>query len=64
MYKEVLRSIENIEIWPVIALAIFFTFFVLLLWKVFSTSKEKIEYVENLPLHDEGIHESQNRSKQ
>jgi cytochrome c oxidase cbb3-type subunit 4 len=50
MYKEVLRGIENVEIWPVISLIIFFSFFVGLLWWVFRTDKAYIGYMENIPL--------------
>ena len=35
MYKHVLQSIDNVAIWPVISFIIFFTFFVVLLWRVF-----------------------------
>lgn len=53
MYKEILRSIENVAIWPEISLVIFFVFFILLLWRVFSTSRKHISYMKNLPLADD-----------
>ncbi|MEQ9302063.1 MAG: cbb3-type cytochrome c oxidase subunit 3 [Cyclobacteriaceae bacterium] len=63
MYKEVLRGIENIELWPVISLIIFFSFFVGLLWWVFSTDKNHIGYMENIPLTaDDQIDDQQTES--
>lgn len=52
MYKNVLQSIDNIEIWPVISFVIFFLFFLCLLWWVFSTDKKLIQKIEALPLED------------
>lgn len=40
MYKNVLQSIDNIAIWPVISFVIFFLFFICLLWWVFTTDKK------------------------
>lgn len=50
MYKNVLQSIDNIAIWPVISFVIFFLFFICLLWWVFSTKKTFIDKMKNLPL--------------
>lgn len=52
MYKNVLQSIENISIWPVISFVIFFVFFFLLLWWVFTTDKKLIEKMKALPMDD------------
>ena len=49
MYKNVLQSIDNIEIWPVISFVIFFLFFLCLLWWVFTADKKFIEKMGNLP---------------
>jgi type IV secretory pathway TrbL component len=48
--KHYLESIDGIEIYPIIALIIFFSFFVLLLWNVLSLSKSKIKELSELPL--------------
>ncbi|NLR89785.1 MULTISPECIES: hypothetical protein [Flammeovirga] len=50
MYKDVLRSIEDIEIFPVIGFIIFFTFFIA--WSVyaFRMKKESIAELSSLPL--------------
>lgn len=52
MYKEILRSIENVEIYPIISLLIFVLFFVgVFIWVVF-TPKDHIKHMENLPLDE------------
>jgi cytochrome c oxidase cbb3-type subunit IV len=53
MYKNVLQSIDNIEIWPVISFVIFFVFFLCLLLWVFTTDKKFIEKMKALPVEQE-----------
>jgi hypothetical protein len=50
MYKNVLQSIDNIAIWPVISFVIFFSFFICLLWWVFTTDKTFIDKMKGLPI--------------
>lgn len=50
MYKNILQSIDNIAIWPMISLGIFFVFFILLLWWVFTIDKGFIRKMKKLPL--------------
>jgi cbb3-type cytochrome oxidase subunit 3 len=50
MYKNVLQSIENIEVWPVISFVIFFIFFLCLLSWVFTTDKKFIDKMSGLPM--------------
>jgi hypothetical protein len=45
-----MESIDGIEIYPIISLVIFFTFFVLLFWWVITAKKDYIKNVSNLPL--------------
>lgn len=45
-----METIAGVEIYPIISLLIFFIFFVLLFWWVFTARKEYIQTVENLPL--------------
>jgi cytochrome c oxidase cbb3-type subunit 4 len=52
MYKNVLQSIENIEIWPVISFVIFFVFFVCLLLWTFTADNKFIEKMKGLPVED------------
>jgi cytochrome c oxidase cbb3-type subunit IV len=52
MYKEILRNIDNVAIWPMISFVIFFTFFILLLWYVFTADKNFINEMSRKPLQD------------
>lgn len=52
MYKNVLQGIDNIAVWPVISFLIFFTFFLLLLWWVFTADKKFIQEMSKKPLED------------
>ena len=53
MYKNVLQSITDIEIWPVISFIIFFVFFLCLLAWVFTVDKKFIEKMSALPIEEE-----------
>lgn len=53
MYKEILRSIENIEIYPIISLVIFLLFFVGMFIWVVKTPKGHIKHMESLPFNDQ-----------
>ena len=50
--KNHLETITGIEIYPLISLVIFFTFFVALFWWVFTAKKEYIKRMSNIPLED------------
>ncbi|MEO1051891.1 MAG: cytochrome C oxidase Cbb3 [Bacteroidota bacterium] len=52
MYKHILRNIQDIEIWPVISLTIFFIFFVCLVLWVIKVDKKYIGKMESMPLDD------------
>ena len=49
MYKDVLRSMNDVGIFPVISFVLFFLFFLVMLFWVFLYKKENIEEYENLP---------------
>ena len=51
--KNHMESITGIEIYPIISLLIFFTFFVILFWWVFTAKKDYINKVSNLPLENQ-----------
>lgn len=51
--KGYMDSIEGIEIYPIISLIIFFTFFVGLFYWVFTAKKDYIENASNLPLDNQ-----------
>ncbi|CAA0215406.1 Cytochrome c oxidase, cbb3-type, subunit IV [Tenacibaculum maritimum] len=48
--KNHMENITGIEIYPMISLTIFFTFFVILFWWVATAKKDYIKKVSNLPL--------------
>ncbi|MGB5665843.1 MAG: CcoQ/FixQ family Cbb3-type cytochrome c oxidase assembly chaperone [Maribacter sp.] len=50
--KNHMESIEGVATYPIISLLIFFAFFVLLFWWVFTAKKEYIKEVSELPLED------------
>lgn len=54
MHKEVLRSIENIGMFPVSAFVLFFLVFCLILFWVITYDKKTIQKLSALPL--EGQH--------
>jgi len=55
MYKEILQSIDNIQVWPVISFVIFFLFFLLLLWWTFTADRKFITHMSQLPLDDDKL---------
>ena len=50
--KSHMETITGVEIYPLISLVIFFTFFVILFWLVFTAKKEYINTVSQIPLND------------
>ena len=58
-----METISDIEIYPVIALLIFFLFFVgLILW-VFTYKKQTLNELSNLPLNDGEKNEETNSNR-
>ncbi|MBT8324576.1 MAG: CcoQ/FixQ family Cbb3-type cytochrome c oxidase assembly chaperone [Winogradskyella sp.] len=51
--KHHMESITGIEIYPIISLLIFFCFFVILFYWVFTAKKEYITSVSKLPLDNQ-----------
>ena len=45
-----LENIDNVQIYPMISLLIFFVFFVVLFYWVITAKKEHISEVSNIPL--------------
>ena len=52
MYKQVLQSISGVDTYAVIALIMFFLFFLLILGWVFTLNKKYVSQMENIPLDD------------
>ena len=64
MFKYYFEQIHNVEVWPIISLAIFFIFFVSLLIWVFKTDKNYILKMSKLPLDGDSADDtSLNKSK-
>ena len=51
--KHHMESIDNVAIYPMFSLLIFFFFFAILFLWVFTAKKEYIEKVSNLPLEND-----------
>ncbi len=52
MYKEILQSIDNIQVWPVVSFVIFFLFFLILLGWAITVDKIFIRHMSEMPLDD------------
>ncbi|MFN8438588.1 MAG: CcoQ/FixQ family Cbb3-type cytochrome c oxidase assembly chaperone [Cytophagales bacterium] len=50
MIKNVLNSINGVDIYPIISLFIFVPFFVGLLWWVYRADNDHINKLKNIPL--------------
>lgn len=50
MYKEILSSINHIEVFPIISFVIFFCFFTFLLFQVWRSDKALMNRLSGLPL--------------
>jgi Fe2+ transport system protein B len=48
-----MESIDGVATYPMISLLIFFVFFTILFWWVFTASKEHIKEVSEIPLETE-----------
>jgi len=50
MFKYYFEQVENVEIWPIISLAIFFTFFIGLTIYVIKMNRDHVKHMEKMPL--------------
>lgn len=53
MFSKYLSGIEDIEIYPIIVLVVFFALFVFVILKVTKMDKALIDKMGNMPLEDE-----------
>jgi cytochrome c oxidase cbb3-type subunit IV len=53
MKKEILSSIENIEIYPIISLLIFVIFFIGMFIWVIKVDKKYVDHMKEMPFNDE-----------
>ncbi|MGK7394124.1 MAG: cytochrome C oxidase Cbb3 [Candidatus Cyclobacteriaceae bacterium M3_2C_046] len=63
MFKYYFERIENVEIWPIISLVIFFVFFIMLLYHVFTADKGFINYMKHMPLEKDSDQEEDDQNK-
>ena len=62
MYKEVLRAIVGIEVFPVLSLLIFLAVFVVMLVWVFRMDRTALATYASLPLQDAEVPRTRGRS--
>ncbi|MBG42615.1 MAG: CcoQ/FixQ family Cbb3-type cytochrome c oxidase assembly chaperone [Aequorivita sp.] len=55
-----LENIDNVQIYPMISLLIFFIFFVVLFYWVITAKKAHIKEVSNIPLEEDTNHQNEN----
>ncbi len=53
MFKHYFEQIQNIEIWPIISLILFFVFFTMTIIRVFFMDKKHIQKMKDLPLDED-----------
>lgn len=53
--KQYAETIQGVDIYPVISLFIFFSFFIVLLVLVKKMGKERVQALSNLPLDNEEL---------
>ncbi|MDX1327113.1 MAG: CcoQ/FixQ family Cbb3-type cytochrome c oxidase assembly chaperone [Arenibacter sp.] len=51
--KGYMETIDGIATYPIISLLIFFVFFTILFWWVFTASKEYIKEISEIPLKED-----------
>jgi len=63
MFKHYFEQIDQVEIWPIISLIIFFIFFICLILWVMTADKKYIQEMRQLPMDDAQInHENDERT--
>lgn len=48
--KGIMGSIDGVEVYPIVSLLVFFIFFVVLGWYVFTMNKKHVEEMKQVPL--------------
>lgn len=55
MFKYYFETIENVEIFPIISLSIFFIFFIGLIWWVIRADNSYIKKMKSLPMEEDNV---------
>ena len=58
-----LEKIQGVEVYPIISLIIFFSFFAIMAYLVFNLDKGYINDMKNLPLEDDENESSDNHTQ-
>jgi len=53
MYKSILRSLDDVTLFPIIAFLIFFIFFIMLFVWVIRMDKKRINYLASMPIDND-----------
>ena len=53
MIKDILQSIKDVEIYPIISLIVFFLLFIGIVVWLIKMDKEKVNRMKNLPLNND-----------
>lgn len=61
MFKHYFERIQDIEVWPIISLIIFFLFFIIMIVRVAMTDRGYIQYMKDLPFEDDELKEPENQ---
>jgi hypothetical protein len=61
MYKAILRSLDDVTLFPIVAFLIFFIFFVLLFVWVIRMDKNRINYLASMPMDGDATETSLNK---
>ena len=61
MFKHYFEGIQDIELWPIISLIIFFLFFIIVLVRVVRTDRSYVKYMESLPFEEGELKEAENQ---
>jgi cytochrome c oxidase cbb3-type subunit IV len=64
MFKHYFERIQDIEIWPIISLILFFVFFVLMLLRIFTMDKDHVRDMKHLPFEEGELDPTNNNPAQ
>lgn len=60
MFKHYFERIQDVEIWPIVSLVIFFLFFLLVLFRIVFMDKKQVRELKNLPFEEGELEEQDN----
>ena len=60
MFKHYFERIQDVEIWPIVSLIIFFLFFLLVLFRIVFMDKKQVRELKNLPFEEGELEEQDN----